>query len=140
MWWETVPFETPASLHSSWQENSEALPIDSSSAARRGSERARAIVRNCWSVKAGRGFVAKFDSHQTITDPVSAHVASSPPRHASQSGMRDRFPVFGTDGSSVVKTRYASRSTSLNPKPKRQLDRPSAGSVPGWAASSDVLP
>ena len=67
MWWETVPFDTPASRQSSWQEYSCALPIDSSSATRRGSDRARETVRNCWRVRAGRGFVAKFDRHQLFT-------------------------------------------------------------------------
>src|SRR5262249_26532970 len=79
MWWETVPFETPASLQSSWHEYSASLPMDSSSATRRGSDRALLIVRNWWRVRAGRGFVAKFDAHQTSTGPGLLHGGATRP-------------------------------------------------------------
>ena len=76
MWWETVPLDTPASLQSSWQEYSVSLPMDSSSATRRGSDRALETVRNCWVVRAARGFGAKFDEHQTSTDHCRLHGAA----------------------------------------------------------------
>src|SRR5215475_12473159 len=73
MWWETVPLDTPASLHRAWQEYSDSLPIDSSSATPRGSDRALETLRNWAGVRAGRGFVAKFDGYQTSTGPHSLH-------------------------------------------------------------------
>src|SRR5690349_6759239 len=52
-WCETVPFETPDSRHSCWQEYSDSLAIDSRSAMRRGSASALATAWNWSAVSVG---------------------------------------------------------------------------------------